>query len=347
MQYPIYFYIPKSCWPETIPEDVDRHWDMFIVGPYNWTLQTYCRLKSYGFGCELVDRMPSKGIVFTHRDYLDDSFQPSSHLLLVCLQADRFPHPYAQIHIVQNPKQVVTRSNKFGSKYFLPHWPQPGLIPRDPNRGDRFENLGYFGVEKQLAPELLEPSYQEELNQLGLKNCTINTEHTNQQYRWNDYSQIDLFVAVRSFRKREEYLRKPATKLYGAWHAGVPAILGYESAYRAERQSELDYIEVASVKELLTAIERLRDDLPWRKAIIENGKQRAKETEPTHLTERWIEAIETVAIPMYEAWCSESESARQQFFKNNYLTLIQNKIERSAKEISSKAGNLIQRLKIS
>ena len=43
---------------------------------------------------------------------------------------------------------------------------------------------------------------------------------------------------------RRWYL-KPPSKLFNSWLAGVPAVLGHESAYRAERRSDLDYIEVS------------------------------------------------------------------------------------------------------
>src|SRR6185295_13492466 len=57
---------------------------------------------------------------------------------------------------------------------------------------------------------------------------------------WNDYRDVDLVLSGRA----ESPLMlafKPATKLYNAWLAGVPALLGDEPAFRALWQSELDY----------------------------------------------------------------------------------------------------------
>jgi hypothetical protein len=42
-------------------------------------------------------------------------------------------------------------------------------------------------------------------------------------------------------------LAQTAIKLYNCWHAGVPAVLGAESAFRANRRSDLDYLEVQSL----------------------------------------------------------------------------------------------------
>jgi hypothetical protein len=57
--------------------------------------------------------MPADGIVVAHRDFLPNNLRPSRRQLLVCLLADRNragskgPHPYSQIHVVQNPHDNV------------------------------------------------------------------------------------------------------------------------------------------------------------------------------------------------------------------------------------------------
>ncbi|NES04757.1 MAG: glycosyltransferase [Okeania sp. SIO2F4] len=42
------------------------------------------------------------------------------------------------------------RFRKLWGSYFIPHWSQPGLIPRNPKRGDGFENIVFFGREQNL-----------------------------------------------------------------------------------------------------------------------------------------------------------------------------------------------------
>ena len=310
---PIYFYIPKSKWLADMPQSADDYWLHWGYGVYCWTLQTYLRLQANGFPCQLVDTFPEQGIIFAFRKSLPNDLLPNSKSLLVCLLGDKGRHPYAQIHIVQNPQLIKPRV--FGDRYlcpgdnfYLPLWTQTGLIPRDSQRGNRLENIAYFGVEANLASELRETLWQKELNALGL-----HLQETSRE-RWHDYSDVDVVLAVRSFHKPDyAWDFKPATKLLNAWHAGVPAILGCESAYRAERKSKLDYLEVNSPQEVITALKRLRDDPKLRQSMVENGHIRAQETQIRQLTQRWANLITTKIIPTYERWCSSS------WYQQNFL----------------------------
>jgi len=69
--------------------------------------------------------------------------------------------------------------------------------------------------------------------------------------RWHDFREVDVVVAVRGF-DRHRHANKPPTKLFNAWHAGVPVILGRESAYQHERLSPLDYLEAGSFAEVVS-----------------------------------------------------------------------------------------------
>jgi hypothetical protein len=328
---PIYFYIPQSEWPAgNIPDSPDAYWQWSLSsvkytpywGQYNWTLQTYLYLKADGFPCELTETLPSEGIVIAHKDFFSEDLQPGSRLLIVCIKADRWgQHAYAQFHIVQNPEEeTLEQPLTFGKSYYMPHWPQSGLIPRSPDRGDRFENITYIGDELNLAPQLREPSWQEQLESLGLHWHVANYD------RWNDYSEIDAIVAARSFKHQDHAfkkftLKKPALKLHNAWHAGVPAILGCETAFQAERKSELDYIEVTSPADVISALKRLRDDKGLRQAMVENGRVRAEETQPARITKRWRSFLTDIATPAYDRWCAASNWDRQAFLLSRYLIL--------------------------
>lgn len=68
----------------------------------------------------------------------------------------------------------------------------------------------------------------DELSKLGLKWKVIPKEG------WHDYREIDVVVALRP-KSTKKHFCKPATRLYNAWIAGVPAILPNESAYFFER----------------------------------------------------------------------------------------------------------------
>jgi hypothetical protein len=75
---------------------------------------------------------------------------------------------------------------------------------------------------------------------------------------WHDYSDTDVVLAIRELDRDNLWQGKPASKLYNAWHAGVPAILGYVSAFRSERETKLDYLQATSVREVILALKKLK-----------------------------------------------------------------------------------------
>ncbi|MGP1383256.1 MAG: glycosyltransferase [Thainema sp.] len=298
-EVPVYFYVPRSEWPEQgIPQTPITCWtDPNLwpsAGKYDHTIQTYLRLSTSGFPCQIIDQLPTEGIVIAHYDLLPKHPKLlNPKLLAVCIKAERTPHPYAAIHVVQNPEEARFLSGCWNA-HFIPFWLQQGLIPRDSQRGNRFENIAFFGRKVNLAPELKSDWWLEQLSDLGL--CWILSDEPE---LWSDYSNIDAVLAVRSF-DQQTYSAKPANKLFNAWHTGVPAIVGNDSAFQAEFHNELDFIKVTTVHDAIAALKRLKEEPELRRAMIENGFQRAKETEPDAIVKRWQAFIEDVAIPAYE-----------------------------------------------
>lgn len=307
----IYFYLPHPYFPKQLPPSAEINWSGYGFGPYAWTIQTYLRLQAENFPCHLVNSLPAEGIVLFHRDVLQGQSQPlrpKPKLLLINLRADnKKPYPYAHLHVVQNPAEV----SPFNHSYYLPHWPQPGLIPRQSARGERFETLAYFGHINNLAPELQAPAWQQQLAQIGLNWQPIIDRHCSFEEvdqidpRWNDYSNIDAIVAVRSFDRRQTYLNKPATKLVNAWLAGVPAVLGAESAYQAEGQANINYLEVTSLTQLLAALRQLKASPVLRQALVRQGTLAAQPFLPERLTAKWRQFLEDVAVPVWFRWCEQ------------------------------------------
>jgi len=340
---PIYFYLPQADWPVgNMLESVNSYREVYkncrSDGTLNWILQTYLRLKEDGFPCELVGSMPTEGIVVAGLSSVPSDLRPGSKLLIVVPYGDKTPHPYAQVHIVQNSREILKpyrllgdRYLSPGEKYYIPHWPQPALIPRNPDRGDRFETIAFFGREVNIVPEFKHPQWHEQLGHLGLQWRLI----SNVEY-WNDYSEVDAVLAVRSFNKQGDYYWKPASKLYNAWHAGVPAILGCESAYQAERKSDLDYIEVASLDATLSALKQLRDDPELRRAIVANGRMRAAETQPEKLIARWRTFFADVAVPAYERWCNGSEWTRETFLMRRQLAIETQEMRKNLQQVRNR-----------
>ncbi|EAW39299.1 hypothetical protein [Lyngbya sp. PCC 8106] len=324
----IYFYIPCDLFPQKIPQNINENWAGFGLGIYAWILQTYLRLKADGFPCQLVDYFPQSGIVLTHRNCLsiNQQLKPGNNLLLVCIKAESNFYPYAQLHVVQNPEEVET----INPGYYIPHWPQPGLIPRDSQRGNQFKNIVFFGHKSNLTPELSSLEWHNTLNQLGLNWCPIINQNHWTDYqtidnRWNDYSQADAVVAIRSFGKNNKYVNKPATKLFNAWLAGVPAVLGNESAYRAEGIPNFNYLEVTSLNELIFALKQLKTNRNLREYIVKNSQFKLNQVNSNQITKKWRYFLTEIAIPAFDDWCSKPRRVQNMILETRYLSWIINR----------------------
>lgn len=328
----VYFYLPQRFWPDALPRQAGEAWPGYVVGMYAWTIQTYLWLRER-LACELVDTLPSEGIVLVHRNSLrahTEPIQPHPERLLVCLQGDLPPYPQAQIHVVQNPFQGDGRYRSF-----LPHWPQPGLIPRDPSRGERFDTVAFFGHQDNLAG--LGDDWVAALARLGLqwqprlsRNCWNQARGIHQ--RWHDYSDVDVVMAVRGWGWRSQwrtrrFRHKPATKLYNGWLAGVPVIAGLESAYRAERQSPLDYIEVKCPEDCLEALLRLQQETTLRRAMTHNAYRRSQAVRPDAIAHHWLAFFQEVAFPAYARWRTQSDWGRLWLIQRQQLAARWRRLE--------------------
>ncbi len=327
---PIYFYMHPSEMPASgVPDDADITWSgfmdcmrqpgvgsKFVIGSYSWILQTFLYLRQAGFSCKITTNIPDEGIIIGQRAALPFNLKPKQNQLIICIKADCEIHHYAHLHIVQNPQEAKELKDAF----FIPLWPQPGLIKRDQNRGNKFENISFYGVSASLAPELLNPAWAAQLESMGL-NWQIVGEG-----RWHDYSDTDAVIAVRSFVEKQGYNHKPATKLYNAWLADTPAILGIDSAFRAERQNELDYIEVTSIDEAIAALQRLRDNSQLYQAMVKHGQARAEKFRTKSLTQKWEQFINDVAIPAYYRWCELSSWQQKLWLAKQQMIVKENNL---------------------
>jgi hypothetical protein len=344
----IYFYIPSKELVNGVPASIEEYWGWIHeavlntpakrgegdrlcrwLGPYNWTIQTYIYLQMRGFPCELTASLPAKGIIITHGDFLPRFFRPSPRQFIVEIKPDRsLQCAYANFVIVQNKHDPICGIVKrlFIKSAFVKYWPQPGLVPRDSRRGDRFENICFMGNPEQFLPEY--EVLGSEIKKLGLMWRMVPRDS------WNDYSEVDAVVAVRPveclrepnnpliqvFRKWISSTppilssnRKPASKLCNAWLAGTPAILSPDIAFQDLRKSELDYLEARNVPEIIARLRELMNDPTLRKAIIVNGRKRAEECKPEQIVQDWIEIINERIIPAYTMW-NTSDLRRKLFF---------------------------------
>jgi hypothetical protein len=308
----IHFYLPEVI-PADMPQSPKVYWTGFRGhmrgGVYAWTVQTFQWLRDAGVNCDLSNQLPAEGILVAHRKSLPRNFVPPPEVLFVCLRADATFHPFAHLHVVLTQRAL----SRWYPSVYMPHWPQPGLIPREPARGDRWENAAFFGDEACIAREMQSDEWAATLRELKLTWQHVPPE------KWHDFSEIDVVVAIRDFAGKHRYANKPATKLFNAWHARVPAVLGPESAYEEQRRGSLDYLEVPTFADLVAALRRLRDDTNLRREMVTNGTERARESDPAVIVARWRDFFKNVAEPALQKWRSASNLQRRLFRLNGLL----------------------------
>jgi hypothetical protein len=292
--------------------------EIYGIGPSIWVVLTNMHLRGYDFPCELTATIPHKGITITHSDFLSTLLKPRPQQFIVEFKPDRYLRCiYSNFVIVQNRHDPICRGiNRLIIKSaFIKYWPQPGLIPRDPQREDRFENICFMGHPEQFTQDV--ETLESEIQKLGLKWRIMPRE------KWHDYSEVDAIVAVRPGgpHKIKCYFTpdsKPASKLYNAWIAGVPAILSPDSAFEDLFISEFDYLKAENVPEIIERLKQLMNDPALRKSMIENGKKRATEFNSEVITEDWIKIIQNRIVPAYNNW-SRSPYHRYLFFFSRTL----------------------------
>lgn len=245
-----------------------------------WIWQTWLQVRDAG-DFPLVHELPSSGACLALSNCLPAGFRSPADLFLAAIVADFLPHPGAQLQILQNR----AHASRLPDSVFMPLWPQPGLIPRDASRADRFERLGFYGDPGNLAAELSDPQWQSRLRESAGMELVVRRAES-----WHDYSDMDAVVGIRDFSGRA-HIEKPATKLYNAWMAGVPFVGGADSAFAAERRGPLDYLEARSPDELIQLLARLRENPALRRNMVANGLERAVEFRPAAIRERWLELL--------------------------------------------------------
>ena len=291
---PVRFFLPEP--PEELARlagiDPDRDWRELVTGDRAWILQTFLRLARTGAPVELVGRVPADGIVLFHAKHERHVRRApgAGRALLVGCRADNRQPLAAEVEILQNG-QFADGERRF----FVSHWPQPGLVPRDPARADRLETVAFKGFAANLHPDLARPEWRAALAARGLAweadaPVFAGAATATAAARWADYREVDVVLALRP-RERRTARSKPATKLVNAWLAGVPALLGPEPAFRELRRSELDYLEIEDARSALEALDRLRAEPGLYRAMVEQGRRRTAEVDVAAVTARWRELL--------------------------------------------------------
>jgi hypothetical protein len=266
-----------------------------------WIYQTWLALEQGGFPVNLTHSLPGQGILVALTNSVDPAFTPPDGLFFVGVVADSLAHPRAHLHLVQNK----AHARRLWNSAFMPLWPQPNLVVRNPMRLDRFENVCFFGERSNLAPELADSRWESRLRgELGLNFLVCGAD------RWHDYSEADCVVAPRSFR-RSAYLHKPATKLYNAWLAGVPFIGGMDSAYAADGMPGRDFLQASTSEELFAHLRQLRERPALRQQLVAAGRISARNFSFEATRERWKQLLREKVPELAARWRRKSIPRRR------------------------------------
>jgi hypothetical protein len=301
LPYPVYFVCPNpKKWQDlldcpTLPQDISplltRCEDVADI----WSVQAYLLLKQRGLDVRLVQNFIPDQICLSPFDHLSPGKLAFNSYVVAC-RHDRARPEICEQRIVINELNVIDQTD-----LYVPHWTQPNLLPRDRQRGARVESLVFKGIERNLAFPFKAPEFKQQLQDLGINFVVTPDDPALQFADWVDYRQADVAFAVRNNTEYDLSL-KPALKLLNAWVAGCPAILGPEPAYQTLRQSELDYIEVRTVAEVIEALQRLKADPTLYEAMVENGLKRAQAFTDDRIAQIWRDHLAGSIATGYERW---------------------------------------------
>jgi hypothetical protein len=283
-------------WPDLAcltAADVDAQADRFQGGVNNWVVQTYLhvreRLAQQGISTSIGERFMPNAVCVAHRDCLNNFFDSSFRSFVVGVRADRPPLHNCNITIVQNHLGLDGDDT-----VFMPFWPQPGLVPREPGRGSMIQKLAYMGRTGSMPHWYTEPTFLQALADEGVAFEIRETQ-------WHDYSDVDLVLACRD-EASNVLAHKPASKLVNAWLAGVPALLSPEPAFMRLRHDDDDFKIVHSGKDVIEAVRALKRCPIAYMRMLARAQQRRQYCDRERVIAAWMHLLTGRVQRDFTAW---------------------------------------------
>ena len=262
----VYFYSPIA---DTTLPNLNIYDDLIHQtkrGLEIWIHITYYMLKTHSKVIKpvLTSQIPDKGIIIFHKGFFPKNIKPNKNQYFICVQADYGRHRYAQMHLVQNPFQVSNfkyskrtlfdNAFSFNSTYFITLWPQPSIKKRLSDRNNAIENISFYGNIQQV-----ENGLEDKLTNF----CNNNNLRYVPRYdslSWNDYSNTDITLAIRSFTNNQ-YYHKPFSKLVNSLIAGCLVIAAPESSSLFFKEKYYPHLPIVnSFDELKNEIIKIQKD---------------------------------------------------------------------------------------
>ena len=153
----VHFYLPERYLPDSDRQEAWRSGKITrleeggkIACAQCWIFQTWLALERSGFPAHLTHSVPSDGVLVTLTSCVDADFRPPDRVFFVGIVADYLAHPRAHLHIVQN----AAHARRLWNSAFIPLWPHPNLIPRDPRARTGLKTFVSLGIIRILRAEM-------------------------------------------------------------------------------------------------------------------------------------------------------------------------------------------------
>ncbi len=282
---------PRATWWPDIERldesDIVRSPQRFVGGRNSWIAQSFLRLRPWlqarGWRASAGPRFLPGTISIVHRDDLNRFGSDAHASYLVAVRADRAPVSACDVAIAQNALSLATNER------FIPLWPQPGLVPRAAERGERIECIAYQGRIGTAPAWFASEAFARALARRGMR---FEVRETG----WGEYRDVDVALAVRDLLPGI-LATKPATKVYNGWLSRVAVLASPEPAYREVRRAALDFLEVCDARTVLDAIDLLRANPRLYKAMVANGLARSAEFNVEAIRARWLSLLDDEVVP--------------------------------------------------
>lgn len=312
-------FIKLGSIAEAAAKDIRTAARIVANGDLTWCLQTFLNLSRSGsLPLKCSNTLCEDSINIIHSDTLLD-FKGRDRHFIVCVQADYPRRQWSHYHIVQNKNQV------FRDTSYIPHWVQPGLINRNASRTG-VKRVAYSGqtFNKNLAGS--EQAWKKLLEPYGIEFVTLSNES------WHDLSEIDVLIGIRSFDSKP-FNNKPPSKLFNAWHAGIPFIGGYDSAYKQVGEPGKDYLLVKTQQEALEAILKLQNDPDLYNELTSKGRKKALIYNQDTITQIWEDVLTNSVARRYRIWKERSQYERLRFYLIRNYGLLHHKSKQVIKKL--------------
>lgn len=318
----IHFLLPKQLpmpLQDLLELPLDKGYPYWIGGSANWVIQTYRVLRQFREGLS-IDSNARAGEVNVARVTCWRERRRRAGEYRVSIRADYRRLWDIDFELLQNPTAV-----QHGRQAYVTYWPVPGLIPREKER--KVVNVAYAGRinSRNIASPLRANA--------GRTYRGFNLQIIDKQ-QWHDMSQVDILLGIRSFSKKA-YPDKPPSKLLNAWHAGIPLVAGWDSAFSAIGTPGVDYIRVSTEAEMWQACERLRDDPAYYQSIVAAGRRKAGAFTHDSIAQEWLALLDGPIRGDWEAWRQPSTVRAGSRFANHLtdqlldgISVIKGKVRR-------------------